>query len=132
MDKMYFAPIKGKFRPLNFSIDVMFDAAEKYGSMADAFDLIEKENRDGLNAIRWFILRMANDAELVRRQEGYDPEEILKDEDVKIESPAYYAIYKNAVLEAIRIGYTREVEDPKQEVDLVLQELNAKKEKAGE
>lgn len=132
MDKMFYAPIKGKFRPLNFSIDVMFDAAEKFGSMSDAFDTIEKENRDGLNAIRWFMLRMANDAELVRRKEGYDHDEILKEEDIEIPSPAYYAIYKNAVLEAIRLGYTREVEDPKEEVDLVLQEINEKKEKAGE
>lgn len=132
MDKMYYTPIKGKLRPLNFSIDVMFDAAEKYGSMSEAFDIIEKENKESLNAIRWFLLRMANDAELVRRQEGYDQEEILTDEDIQIRSPGMYAIYKNAVLEAVRIGYTREVEDPKQEVDLVLQELNAKKEKAGE
>lgn len=132
MDKMFYAPIKGKFRPLNFSIDVMFDAAEKFGSMSDAFDVIEKENRDGLNAIRWFLLRMANDAELVRRQEGYDHEDILKDEDIEIKSPAFYALYKNAVLEAIRLGYTREVEDPEEEIDLVLQEINAKKEKAGE
>ena len=110
----------------------MFDAAEKYGSMSDAFDIIEKESKESLNAIRWFLLRMANDAELVRRQEGYDQEEILTDEDIQIRSPGMYAIYKNAVLEAVRIGYTREVEDPKQEVDLVLQELNAKKEKAGE
>lgn len=130
MDKMIYAPVGGKFRPLNFSIEVMFDAAELFGSMANAFDVLEKENLEGLNAIRWFIVHMANDAELIRRQEGYSADPMLTENDVEIKNPAYYRIYKQAVLKAIDLGYTREVDDPKQEVDLVLQEINAKKEKA--
>ena len=130
MDTMVFTPVAKKYRPLNFSIEVMFDAAEKFGSMANAFDLIDKEDRTGADAIRWFIVHMANDAELIRRHEGYDHNPMLTEDDVEINNPAFYRIYKQAVLKAIDLGYTREVEDPQQEVDLVLQELNAKKEKA--
>lgn len=132
MDKMHYTPIAGKFRPLNFSIEVMFDAAEKFGGMAQAFEIIDKENREGVAAIKWFIVHMANDAELVRRQEGYENDPMLTEDDVEIQKPWQYVLYKNAVLSAIDIGYHRDVEDPKEEIDLGLQELNAKKEKAGD
>lgn len=131
MDKMHYTPVAGKFRPLNFSIEVMFDAAEKFGGMAQAFEIIDKENPDGVAAIKWFIVHMANDAELVRRQEGYEHDRMLTEDDVEILKPWQYVLYKNAVLGAIDIGYHRDVEDPKEEIDLGLQELNAKKEKAG-
>lgn len=127
MDKMHFTPIGGKFRPLNFSLEVMFDAAEKFGSMSAAFDAIDKESKEGVAAIQWFIVRMANDAELVRRAEGYDHDPMLSEADVMIVKPWQYQLYKSAVLSAIDIGYEREVEDPKSEVDLGLEELNAKK-----
>lgn len=130
MDKMNYAPIKGKFRPLNFSINVMFDAADKFGSMSKAFSIIDKENREGAEAICWFLVQMANDAELVRRQEGQDHGDMLSDSDVVIDNPAIYRVYKSAVLKAIEIGYTCEIENDN-EVDLGLQELNQKKEKAG-
>lgn len=130
MDKMNYVPLKGKFRPLNFSINVMFDAADKFGSMAEAFNAIDKENRSGADAIRWFLVQMANDAELVRRKEGYDRGDMLEEADVVINTPADYRIFKQAVLKAIEIGYTCEVES-EEEVDLGLRELNEKKEKAG-
>lgn len=132
MDKMNYVPVKGTFRPLNFSIEVMFDAADKFGSMADAFNVIDKESRAGADAICWFIVHMANDAELVRRKEGYAAGDMLTEDDVPISNPALYRVYKQAVLKAIEIGYTREVEDPEKEIDLGLQELNQKKEKARE
>ena len=111
MDKMHYTPIAGKFRPLNFSIEVMFDAAEKFGGMAQAFEIIDKENREGVAAIKWFIVHMANDAELVRRQEGYEHDPMLTEDDVEIQKPWQYVLYKNAVLSAIDIGYHRDVED---------------------
>lgn len=132
MDKMHYTLIGGKFRPLNFSMEVMFDAAEKYGSMGNALDAIEKENRDGVAAIKWFLVRMANDAELVRRQEGYDQKPMIAEADIEILKPWQYALSKQAVLSAIEIGFQRDVEDPKEEIDLGLQELNAKKETAGD
>ena len=132
MDRMNMAPVGGRFRPLNFSMDVMFDAADKYGSISNLLDILDKETRDSADAISWLLLRMANDAELVRRAEGYDPSPMLQDDDVIIKKPVYYQIYKAAVIEAINIAYTREVEDPKQEIDLGLMELNEKKEKAGD
>lgn len=132
MDRMNMAPVGGKFRPLNFSMDVMFDAAEKYGSISHLLEILDKETRESVEAVSWLLLRMANDAELVRRAEGYDHSPMLTEDDVKIKKPVYYQIYKAAVIEAIDIAYTREVEDPKQEIDLGLMELNEKKERAGD
>ena len=131
MDKMNYAPLAGKFRPLNFSIEVMFDAADKFGSISNVFERLEKESRESGECIEWLLLHMANDAELVRRREGYDHDILLTEEDVKIKNPAYYMIYKAAVTEALNLGYSREVEDTKGEIDLGLQELKEKKEKAG-
>ncbi len=132
MDKLCFAPVAGKFRPLQFSLEVMFDTADKFGSMADCFDLLEKEDRAAAEAICWLMTRMVNAGEIHRREAGGDPDKLFAHGEIKIETPAWFRIYKQAVIKAIELGYTREVDDPQEEIDLVLQEINAKKDKAGE
>ena len=132
MDKMCLAPIAGKYRPLQFNLQVMFDTADKFGSMSECFDILDKEDRAGVDAICWLLTRMVNAGELHRREAGGDPDRLFAHGEIKIETPAWYRIYKDAVLKAIEIGYTREVEDPNEEIDLVLQEINAKKDGAGE
>lgn len=132
MDKMYHVLINKKFRPLNFSMEVMFNIADKFGSVPDALTAISVENRESVAAIKWLIVQLANDAELLRRMEGYEHDPILTEDDIIINRPGIYQMYKEAIIKALDIGYEREVEDPKKEIDLGLEELNAKKEKAGE
>lgn len=132
MDKMVKAVINGTERDLNYSIEVMFDANEKFGSIKNALEIMDKDNKEAFEAVKWFAIHMANDAELARRDEGYDNNEMLNDDSITPHMKVYeFADLKQKVCDAIVIGYGREIDDAeKKEVDLGLQELNSKKTKA--
>ncbi len=116
---------------MNYSIEVMFDVSEKYGNIKDALSILGKNDREGFEALRWFAVKMANDGELVRREQGYDKLPMLTEKDVTLRmAPLDYEALKSAVVEAITRGYTRETADPDEEVDVGLSELNEKKTKA--
>ena len=74
MDKMVTAVIAGTERQLNYSIEVMFDTAEKFGDIKSALDIVSEDSADGFEAVKWFAIRMANDAEhaKVTRAMRYD------------------------------------------------------------
>jgi len=131
MDRTITAKIADEERPLNYSVEVMFDMSEKFGDIKAALDTLEQNNKAGFEALRWFAIRMANDGELCRRECGYDPLPMLKESDISLRmSPLDYGILKAAVVDAIVLGYRRECEG--EEVDVGLQELESKKAKAGE
>ena len=132
MDKMIYANIKGEKRPLNYSIAVMFEVLERYGNINAALNIIAADGPESFEAVRWLAVCMANDAELCRREEGYDAEPMLKEEELTLRMrPTDFNELRDAVVEAITLGYTREIVYEEAEVDLGLAELNAKKETAG-
>nr|DAQ84822.1 MAG TPA: hypothetical protein [Caudoviricetes sp.] len=133
MDKMVTAVIAGTERQLNYSVEVMFDTAEKFGDIQSALDIVIADSVDGFEAVKWFAIRMANDAELCRRDAGYDPQPMLHDSDITRRiRPVDLEDLRSAVVDAIRLGYQREVVNENEEQDLGLEELQAKKAKAGE
>ena len=133
MDKMVTAVIAGTERQLNYSIEVMFDTAEKFGDVKSALELVSEDSADGFEAVKWLAIRMANDAELCRRDAGYDPQPMLHDSDITRRiRPIDLEDLRSAVVDAIRLGYQREVVNENEEQDLGLEELQAKKAKAGE
>lgn len=128
MDKMVGLKFKGRNLTLNYSIEVMFDMAEKYGAIQNVLEIMGQETRESFEVIKWFLVRMANDGELVRRSGGYDPGVFLSEDDVTTQMGLHeYAEIKNAVLAAITLAYNREIEAENEEVDVGLQELNEKK-----
>lgn len=131
MDRMIKANIAGEERLLNFSIAVMFDMDERYGDLNGALNALSDPGKKGFEAVRWFVVQMANDAELYRREHGYEPVPLLEEKDISIRmTPLAFTEMKNAVIEAITAGYQRET-SPTGEIDLGLEEIEAKKEKAG-
>ena len=132
MDKMITTKIGGKTRFLNYSVAVMFDMHDKFGTIQDALDLIAQDGRKSFEAVKWFAVQMANDAELCRRDEGYKPAPMTKESDISIRmSPLDYEELKSAVIDAITLGYHRETKN-EDETDLGLAELQRKKAAAGE
>lgn len=128
MDRMRIAVIKGEERELNYSVAVMFDMAEKFGNIRNAMDIISKDSMEGFEAVRWFAVKMANDAELCRRDAGYDHLPMLNDKDITPRiRPVDYELLKGAVVDAITLGYVRELKKEDEETDLGLEELDAKK-----
>lgn len=131
MDRMVYANINGIERPLNYSTEVLFDVNDRFGSFEVAAELLDRDDREAFEAVKWFAIHMANDAELCRREEGYDKMPMLKDDDISPHMKVYeFLELKTAVVKAIELGYFREVENPEDEVDLGLQEIKSKKEKA--
>lgn len=134
MDRMTKAVIGGYVRPLNYSVSVMFDMMDKYGNIQKALDVLQSDTRDSFDAVQWFAVKMANDAELYFREAGYDSLPFVTDKDIpKTMAPIDYADLRSAVVDAIAAGYQREVkgEGENEEVDLGLAELRAKKAMAG-
>ena len=133
MDRMITVMVNGEERCLNYSVEVMFNMTEKFGNIRAALDVLSGEDKASFEAMRWFLVSMVNDAELYRRDAGYDHLPMLKEEDISLRmSPLEYAVLKAAIVDAINKGYMRETADENQEIDLGLEELRAKKAKAGD
>lgn len=132
MDRMITAHINGEDRQLNYSIEVMFAMTDKYGNITKALDIIQSGGKDGFEAVRWFAVQMANDAELARRESGLAPKPMLTLDAITSHiRPIDFEILTAGVVEAISLGYKREVIPEDEEVDLGLAELQAKKTMAG-
>lgn len=132
MDRMIETTISGVKRYLCYSVAVMFDMGDTYGDISKALDIIQDNSREAFDAVQWFAMRMANEGELCRRDAGYDPQPMVTEKEVSMRmAPSEFATLREAVVDAISVGYRREVEDSKGEKDLGLEELNAKKTKAG-
>ena len=130
MDRMIKCKINGEERYLNYSIEVMFNVTDKFGSAAEMLQQVGTESRAGFEALRWIIVQMANDAELCRREQGYDSQPMLEEREISPRMiPMDYKELQEAALEAIAYGYNREVEEPETETDLGLAELKQKKTK---
>lgn len=132
MDAMINAVINGKIRPLHYSVEVMFEINRLYGSVQEALELLQRQDREGFKCLRNLVVMMANDAELCRRAEGYDKNEMLSEDDITTRiKPSAHLHLIDAVMQAITLGYKQEITGEEEtETDLGLLELQ-KKEAAG-
>lgn len=133
MDKMNKTTVNGIERYLNYSIDVAFDVMDEFGSVKSFLEIIDKDDREAFSAIAWIATKMINDAELVRRSEGYDALPFVEISDFSPHMQLWrFRELKDDVAKAIGIGYDRELAEPEKETDLGLEELNSKKPEAGD
>ena len=132
MDAMINAIINGKIRPLHYSVEVMFEINRLYGSVQEALELLQRQDREGFKCLRNLVVMMANDAELCRRAEGYDKSEMLSEDDITTRiKPSSHLHLIDAVMQTITLGYKQEITGEEEtETDLGLLELQ-KKEEAG-
>ena len=114
---------------LLYSMDVLFDVSEHFGSVRDMLTLLSVESREGLEAVRWMFMRMAREGELARRENGETPGEDLPEDLIPRRlRPAEFIELQNACSKAVELGYRREEEDEEDaEEDEGLAELRAKK-----
>ena len=131
MDHMITAVINGKERYLNYSVEIMFKVIEKFGGINQTLDAIGQITREGFENLRWFVVELANDGELCRRDAGYDHEPMLTMDEISLRmTPIEHALLLARVIKAVNVGYGHEIES-EEEVDLGLAELNEKKAPAG-
>ena len=94
---------------------------------ANLFESIRKMNRESCEILCKAVTILAEQGELTRRALGYDPEEIVTVEKVSLlASPMDLNLYRRAVMDAVLLGYGREIEN-EDDVDLGLIELEQKK-----
>ena len=128
MDRMATIEWDGHRYDLNYSVEVMFQVTERFGGVDRMLEAIEGETKESFEALRWMFVTLANDGELARRAMGYDQGTFLTEDAINTRMSPYRLLeLKNAVMQAIRLGYSREFELEAEEIDLGLRELDEKK-----
>lgn len=128
MDRTEKVFINGNQYTLNYGMAVVWELEEKYKTAAEAMKLVVKGGKDGFDATRWLAVKMANNGEMLRRQQGYDKQPFLAEKDIQpTMNPGEYIPLATAVCHVLNIGYEQEYDDPNKEYDLGLAELNEKK-----
>ena len=119
--------INGVEYELLFNGSAMFKMRELYGDDNIA-ELLEGQTAITFQRTCKLAVILAEQGELLRRWLGYDQKEMLTEELLRLSlSPIGFLHLKNAVFDAVYEGYSREVKDENEEIDLGLAELNKKK-----
>ena len=121
--------LAGRERHLCFTVEAMFQIEERFGGAQELTDTMEANSRIGFEAVCGAAAILAEQGELARRQMGYELEPMMDAAAVSasIIHPADLAKLRTAVVNAITLGYGREVEPDNDEVDLGLAELDEQK-----
>lgn len=132
MDRMIEADYGGQTYYLHYSVAVMFDVIEKYGSAQLLLDRIDRNDADGFSSVAWAFVRMTQEGELMRRGEGHPAADMLGYDDITIYrlKPYEYIEMHRSVVEAITLGYVRDTKRKDEDIDIGLAELREKKTEA--
>lgn len=116
---------------LAFDGEAMFELRDIYGGTQLALEKIEPDSRESFTETCAIAAILAERGELLRRRLGYDAGAIPeKDDFLFMVRPFEIVTLKRAIMQAIELGYGREVTRPGgEEIDEGLVELNQKKTK---
>ena len=110
----------------------LFDAYDKFGYEAFITKSIEGTSKASFENACWLLSKLAEQGELVRRWQGLDRGPIAPPEYFKAHlKPLDVAGAKDAIREAISLGFSREEEHERRVRDLGLEELQKKNGKSG-
>lgn len=124
MTREVMATFGGEEYHLLFNAAVMFAEQEQF-SEGGMIEDTSKNSADGLDALARAFCLLAEQGELARRSEGYEPRPIPRPDTVRPHIGPYDVLdMRKAVIDAVVTGYKRDV--PDEEVDLVLAELEKK------
>lgn len=120
--------ILGKPRLLAFTGEAMFQIRDQFGGVKELLEVVGPDTRESFSALCAASAILLEQAELARRNMGYEPEPIVgADMLMSTLAPSELVSLKTALPCAIELGYGREVNPENNEVDLSLAELNQKK-----
>lgn len=121
--------VNGAEYHLVYDGEAMFWARDEYGSAKLLLEKIQPDTREAFEAACAAGAYLAERGELIRRRLGYTPQGIPQADDfLLLVRPFEIVDLKNAVINAISLGYNREVQAAGgDEIDEGLEELNQKK-----
>ena len=105
----------------------LFELYDKYGREAGLMEAIAGGDREAYNATCFYLATMANQGEIVRRYQGYEPGKFTTDAYFRANLAVWdVARAKEAVKAALLQGFHREEVDSDEVIDLGLQEIEKK------
>ena len=121
--------VSGAVYYLVFDGEAMFQIRDEFGGAKLLLEKLQEDTREGFTAACTAAAILAERGELIRRRLGYEPGGIPeKDDFALLVRPVEIVGVKNAVINAISLGYGREIAPPNNgEYDEGLEELNQKK-----
>ena len=118
----------GKLHYLAFNGEAMFTIKENFGSAEALLDTIGLETKEAFHSLCEAVALLAEQGELARRDLNYTPERIYTAAEFRtLAAPSDIINMKQAIPQAITLGFGREVEVEAGDVDLTLAELDQKK-----
>lgn len=112
---------------LLYTGEAMFDVKEIVGEL-DLTDALIPETKEGFARLCKAAAVMSEQGELVRRYLGYEPSEMLDEEQIRMLLPPTERVgLYNAVMAAIVLGCNREIKDAGKTVSLTRQKMLKKK-----
>lgn len=106
----------------------LFDAYDKFGYEAFITKSIEGTSKASFESTCWLLAKLAEQGELVRRWQGLDRGPIAPPEYFRAHlRPLDVAGAKDAIREAVALGFSREEDRERRDRDLGLEELAQKK-----
>lgn len=106
----------------------VFDFYEHYGTESQLLDPIEGNDKEAFENLCWMLSKLSEQGELVRRYQGHDRAPMAGTDWFRtMLKPMEVPVAKLAVQQAVRLGFSREVDSgEEEEVDLGLMELEKK------
>lgn len=109
----------------------LFDTYDKFGYEDFLTKHIEGKDKQSFENTCWLLAKLSEQGELVRRWQGLERGPIAPEQYFRVNlKPLDVAGAKDAIREAITIGFSREEEREKRVRDLGLEELQKKTAKA--
>lgn len=117
---------KDEVYPLCLNGAALFAIYDKYGAKGSVFDHIKPTNNKGFEAVCFYLHKLAEQGEIVRRWEGHKPRKIPAEKMfAALLTPSDVPEAKDAIRRAIELGFERE-HDARESIDLGLAELRKK------
>lgn len=109
----------------------LFDLYDIFGTEGFLTDALERSGKEGFEAVCMFLAKLSEQGELWRRWQGMERGPFFPEQWFRVHlAPHDVAPARAAILEAVRLGFAREAEEP-HDVDLGLLELQKKTAAAG-
>lgn len=119
--------LNGRTHHLILNGAALFDAYDKFGDKGDLLDRLTGTGRQSFDDTVWWLVKLAQQGEAVRRWEGEEPQPMLTAEEaLRTLRPVDVVRARAAIRAAYALGFEREEQSEDAEIDLGLMELQKK------
>lgn len=105
----------------------LFDIYDKFGTEQGILEHIEGVDRKSYDAVCWMLAKLAEQGEIVRRYQGLEHGKFPSEHYFRANlRPTDVLDAKQAIRDAVRLGFSREEADEDEVIDLGLMKLQKK------